>query len=110
MFPNKILGAVLPSVNFNVSTGFADSYMSGGIFGMYFMYLFMFIGLTILLNYVKPSTKYKMTYIGIMCAITMYMFFSNTLNYSAISFPIVYPILSKFKINIHNNINHLNKI
>lgn len=87
---------------FNATAGFGNAYMNGGIPGMYYMYVYLMFGLYFLLCKVRPKHKYQIPYMLIMDQIVVFLFFTNTIAYSAVSFSMVYPMLSvlKFRRNV----------
>ena len=86
---------------FNATAGFGTAYMNAGIVGMYFLYFYLMFGLTFLWRVVPVRNEYKMPCLAIMNIIVIFMFFTHTIYYSAISFQIVFPLLSfvRFKIS-----------
>lgn len=96
---NSIIEPVLIDINFNATVGYGIAYMNGGMIGMYFMFAYIFCGLAFMLKYIKPRKNYRMPYICAMNAIVLLLFFTHTISFSAISFQIVYPVLSVFVIN-----------
>lgn len=99
LLPGKVIDCKLVVEYFNVSTGYASSYMALGVSGIYAYFLILFLSLAFLLNYVKPKNRFRMPYLAIMCSMVIFVFFSNTLGGSGFMLPIIYPILSKFKFN-----------
>lgn len=85
---------------FNATAGFGTAYANLGVTGMYLLYIIMMGGLMIILKLIRIEKKYKIPMLSIMCSIVGFMFFTHTLYYSAISFPLLFPILSKFKLRI----------
>lgn len=80
-----------------VVTGFGNAYMNSGILGMYAVVFILYGFLFYLLNYLKPAKRFFIPYIAIMSSMVLFLFFTSTLSFSGISFPLVYPILTAFK-------------
>lgn len=105
-FPNTI--GILPECmvpDLNATAGFGYAYIFGGIIGMYDMYAYLAAGLLLALWVVHKSAQFCIPTLVICDAIVVFLFFSHTISYSAISFPIVYPLLlTLFRNNrLHNN-------
>lgn len=81
---------------FTGTPAFGKAYLWGGYCGIVLLYCFILFGQIVLLSLFNIQDKYKMPMIGIMCAIVAFTFFTHTISYSAISFTIVYPILTYF--------------
>lgn len=83
---------------FNATAGFGTAYMNAGIFGMYFLYFYMMIGLVLLWLNVPIRKEFRMPCLAIMNIIVIFMFFTHTIYYSAISFQLIFPIFSFFQL------------
>lgn len=79
---------------FNATAGFGTAYRNAGTVGMYILYFYMMFGLMFLWSFVPVRREFKMPCLAIMNVIVIFMFFTHTINYSAISFPLVFPLLS----------------
>ena len=86
---------------FNATAGFGVAYTNEGYLGMYFLFFYMIIGLTILWHVVPIRKAYRMPSLAIMNAIVIFMFFTQTLYYSAVSFQLIFPLLSFFVIKVN---------
>lgn len=91
--PNLVMERV-----FNATAGFGTAYMNAGTFGMYFFYIYMMFILTLLWKIIPIRKEYRMPCLAIMNAIVVFMFFTNTFYYSAISFQLIFPLLSFIRI------------
>ena len=85
---------------FNATAGFGTAYMNMKFFGMYFLYGYMMLGLSFLWRVDPIRREFKMPCLAIMNVIVIFMFFTHTLYYSAISFQIVFPLLSFFRFRV----------
>lgn len=80
-------------VSFTTYTGYGTTLLYGGIVGMYVKYVFLVVYYGLILKIVSCDLKYYMPTMGIISAIVTMFFFTNTVSYSAISFPVAYPFL-----------------
>lgn len=78
---------------FTATAGFGKGYISGGLVGMYIMYIFLIGWHLFLLRIAKRSNNLYIPCLAIIASVVTYMFFTNTIAYSAISFPLFYPII-----------------
>lgn len=88
--------------NFTTYTGYGTTYLYGGIVAIYFKYFFL-IGINALALKLVRKPQYLIPSYGIVTVIVTMFFFTNTISYSAISFPLIYPILLNFKDNLTRN-------
>ncbi len=85
---------------FNATPGFGTAYMNADIFGMYFLYFYMVIGFLFIWKRLPIKKEYRMPCLVIMDIIVIFMFFTHTLYYSAISFQLIFPVLSFIKLDL----------
>lgn len=81
---------------FNATAGFGTAYMNAGILGMYILFMVLCIMSTFIMFAVRIKSKYRMPMLAIMNSIIVFMFFTHTLYYSAIGFPLIYPVMTLF--------------
>ena len=82
--------------HFNAVSGFTPGYVYGGITGMLGTYIYLIFGQLFILRYIRPYQRYVVPVILIMNINVTFMFFVNTISYSACSFQMVYPLLTFF--------------
>jgi hypothetical protein len=90
LFPGFDPSTPLSAEYFNVSTGFASAWKFYGGLGLAFTFCVM-------AGVIYGSTRlarapYMSTTLAIMGGVVVFMFFTNTLSYSGISFALVYPL------------------
>lgn len=79
---------------FNVSTGYAQANVYGGIIGMFIMYIMQFVILSYVLKIIKIRAPFLyIPSVAIANVIVAFFFFVNTLAYSEISLQIIYPLV-----------------
>lgn len=83
---------------FNATPGFGTAYVNAGIKGMYILYFVLLFGNMMCFKLLPIKYNYRMTCLAIMNIIVIFQFFTNTLFYSAISFQVIFPLLSFFKL------------
>lgn len=100
---SKNVNLVVPY--FTVSTGYAGACVSGGIAGMFIMYIVQFVIL-----YFVDKTVYRYAnflYIPTLVMINLivfFFFFENTIAHSGFILPLLYPLLSAFFLKYKRNI------
>ncbi len=100
LFPQTVgVQAAIIREELNATAGFDRAYLFGGVVGMYGMYAYLAVGLLLAIWAVRRSPLYRVPTLAICASIAVFLFFAHTISYSAISFPIVYPLLlSLFRI------------
>ncbi|WP_251496035.1 hypothetical protein [Otoolea muris] len=82
------------STTMTVIAGVGDAYGYGGIIGMYIMHMYMMSGQVAILRCISSKKKFLVPMMAIMCAVVSFTVYVNTLWYSAISFPLFYPLVA----------------
>lgn len=80
-------------ISFTTYSGYGTTLLYGGIAGMYVKFAFLMGINGIILKVVSKDKRFFVPTAGIIAAIVTMFFFTNTISYSAISFPIVYPFI-----------------
>lgn len=98
---SDILGTcILEDINFNTTIAYGFAYVNGGFFGMAFLFIFIFFGFSIIINKLPLKPQYRMTSLVIMNIIVIFSFFTHTLSTSSVSFPLIYPLLTAFRLRL----------
>lgn len=77
----------------NSTTGYMQSYSNIGILGMYLTFFLLLSINFIIISSLRKSNNYEVPVKAIACMIVALYFFTNSIKVSAVSFPIVYPLL-----------------
>lgn len=102
IWPNKENAtSILIWQGFTTSTGYFDAYYSGGMVGIYVMFLILVLLVVFVTNRKLVKEKYRVLTIANMSVIMSLYFFTNSIHRSAIGFTLVYPIFfSLFKVKL----------
>ena len=90
--PTRVPKLISPYLN--LSTGLSSQYLNGGFLGVYLVF-FAYILVNIVITFILPqkSPYYRVT-IAILCTIVLFSFFINMYVNTALTFQLVYPIIS----------------
>lgn len=95
-YPKESPNIKLVFDSFNTSIGFVGSYVSGGMIGVIIMYLIFTLLLLFILEIFPIKSLWSLFLYLVIDAIIVFFFFTNSWQYSGMSFQLVYPILMMF--------------
>lgn len=86
-------GVKLVKPYFNVSTGYAQAVVFGGVVGLFMMYSFLMIFSLVIRKIFLSSQQHYIPSLAIINMLIVFFFFINTITYSGISFQLFYPFI-----------------
>jgi hypothetical protein len=98
------------STTMTVIAGYGNAYEYGGFLGMIIFYLWSMFGLYIVMRLFLKRQRFFIPGLATITSIIVFMIYTNTLWFSAVSFPLTFPILNSLVINypkgytIHSNL------